>query len=96
MPARSCASACWAAVSANAMENIAIPDHITHIMVAGDNDQNFTGQKAAYALANRLVVHDKRKVQVVLPPNEGDFNDEIRRTEDGQVSDSGTPQRAMA
>lgn len=69
---------CWAAGSANAMENIAIPDHIKIVMVAGDNDNNYTGQKAAFVLANRLVVHDKRNVRVVLPRIAGDFNDELR------------------
>jgi len=70
---------CWAGVSANNLEKIAIPTHITSIMIAGDNDLSFTGQKAAYTLANRLKVHDKRdKVQVVIPEVAGhDFNDEI-------------------
>jgi putative DNA primase/helicase len=70
----------WAAVSADAMMNIALPEHITKVMVAGDNDTSFTGQKAAFTLANRLKVHDKRKVQVVLPNEpDTDFNDELKR-----------------
>jgi putative DNA primase/helicase len=69
---------CWACVNANAMENVALPDHITSVMVGSDNDSNFTGQKAAYSLANRLTIHDKRKVQVVVPADMGtDFNDEL-------------------
>lgn len=87
---------CWAAVSANAMENVALPDHIKRVMVAGDSDANFTGQKAAFVLANRLAVHDKRKTQVILPQAlNSDFNDELRANY-GQVSDSGKTERAMA
>jgi len=73
---------CWAAVSANAMENIAIPDHITHVLIGADNDASFTGQKAAYTLANRLTLHKqwKKKVTVEVPDEiDTDWNDEIRR-----------------
>lgn len=79
---------CWAAVSANAMENVALPIHLKKVMVAGDSDLTYTGQKAAFVLANRLHVHDKRKVQVVLPTKmDTDFNDEVREIY-GQVSNS--------
>lgn len=71
---------CWATVSANAMERVAIPDNITNVMIGADNDDSFTGQKAAFVLANRLTVHDKRKVQVVMPAMMGrDFNDELKQ-----------------
>lgn len=69
---------CWAATNANALENMAIPEHIKTVMVAADNDESFTGQKAAYTLANRLVVMDKKRVKVVVPKEAGtDFNDEV-------------------
>jgi len=72
---------CWAGISANNLEKIAIPEHISNIMVAGDNDLSFTGQKSAYILANRLVVHDKRRATVTLPSRDGnDFNDQIKET----------------
>lgn len=68
--------AVWAAVNANALTNLAVPDHITTVVIAADNDANFTGQKAAYALANRLVVHDKRNARVIVPNAVGDdWND---------------------
>jgi putative DNA primase/helicase len=79
---------CWAAVNAKAMENMALPEHLTNIMIAGDSDASFTGQKAAMCLANRLTVHDKRQVKVMLPEKlETDFNDELKE-QYGQVSDS--------
>jgi putative DNA primase/helicase len=70
---------CWAAVSADAMESIAIPEHIKIVMVAADSDESFKGQRSAFVLANRLVVHDKRIVKVIMPQTLGtDFNDELR------------------
>jgi putative DNA primase/helicase len=70
---------CWSAISANGLEQLAVPENVKTVMVAGDDDLNFTGQKAAFTLANRLAVHDKRRVTVVLPSISGaDFNDEIR------------------
>jgi len=75
---------CWAGVSANNLEKIAVPDHIENIMVAGDNDLSFTGQKAAYILANRLTVHDKRRAMVSIPTiTDTDFNDQLRNTNYG-------------
>jgi len=75
---------CWSLVSANNLEKAAIPEHIKHIMVAGDNDASYTGQKAAFILANRLTVHDKRRTTVVLPnAPHCDFNDSLRGTNYG-------------
>jgi putative DNA primase/helicase len=72
---------CWAAVSANNLERVALPEHIENIMIAGDNDDSFTGQKSAFILANRLTVHDKRKCTVALPSKANDFNDQLNGTD---------------
>lgn len=45
---------CWAAANAVLMEKFAVPDGVKAVSIFGDNDANFTGQKAAYTLANRL------------------------------------------
>jgi len=46
------------------------------IIVAGDNDTNYTGQKAAYTLANELSVRRGLSVTVEIPPTVGqDWND---------------------
>lgn len=46
----------WAAVSAGGMESWIPPEGVKRIVVFGDNDVTYTGQKAAYALAHRLAM----------------------------------------
>lgn len=46
----------WAAGSAEMMKKIEIPDTVKHVIVFSDSDTSFTGQMAAYTLANRLRV----------------------------------------
>ncbi len=68
----------WAALSSSLLKGFEPPKNIKEVHVFGDNDKNFTGQKAAYALANRLALKDIT-VQVFIPGTEGmDFLDEIR------------------
>lgn len=75
---------CWAAVNANAMERVAIPEHITEVIIGADNDSSFTGQKAAFTLANRLRVHDKRNVTVAIPDEvDTDWNDKLKEKANG-------------
>jgi putative DNA primase/helicase len=57
----------WATISANGMKKIAIPKTIKHVIIMGDNDSSFTGQAAAYELANRLTVRCDKTVQVFIP-----------------------------
>jgi len=57
----------WATISANGMKKIAIPKTIKHVIIMGDNDSSFTGQAAAYELANRLRVREKKTVEVFIP-----------------------------
>jgi putative DNA primase/helicase len=44
----------WATLSATLMESFEVPDNVTQLFVFADNDRNYTGQKAAYNLANRV------------------------------------------
>ena len=69
-----------ACLSSTIMEGYEPPEGIRKIIICGDSDANFTGQKSAYKLANRL--HNKDfLVEVRLPEIFGnDFADELWRT----------------
>ncbi|WP_037460709.1 DUF7146 domain-containing protein [Sinorhizobium fredii] len=68
----------WAALTAGNLESWTPPEGATEIHVFGDNDKNFAGQKAAYALAHRLSLH-RFNVAVHLPEQPGtDWNDVLR------------------
>lgn len=67
----------WAALSATLLAQVVLPK-ATEIYVCADNDANFTGQKAAYILANRLKIERDIPVHVHVPAEPGtDFLDEL-------------------
>jgi putative DNA primase/helicase len=70
----------WSAINANMMEQWEPPEEAEQIWIFGDNDESFTGQKVAYALANRLTVEQGKSVQVEIPKTVGDWNDELIRS----------------
>jgi putative DNA primase/helicase len=67
----------WACLNAGMMECWNPPEVCTEVVVFGDNDENYTGQAAAFALAKRLSVRkNPLKVQVEIPTEVGaDWND---------------------
>jgi putative DNA primase/helicase len=66
----------WACLDAHNLTRFSPPNGITHITVFADHDRNFTGQAAAYALAERLAKTTALKVAVMLPDEPGaDWND---------------------
>lgn len=66
----------WAAISAGGMRDWEAPEGLRHLIVFGDNDENFTGQTAAYSLANRLSLKGI-KTEVRIPAKVGtDWADE--------------------
>lgn len=66
----------WAAISAGGMRDWEAPKGLRHLIVFGDNDENFTGQTAAYSLANRLSLKGI-KTEVRIPAKTGtDWADE--------------------
>ena len=56
---------CWAAGSAQAMVNVVIPETVKVVWIYADADESFTGQKAAFDLANRLKIKEGKTVRVV-------------------------------
>lgn len=71
----------WAAVSSSLMEGFVPPAEVKEVMVFSDNDANFAGQKAAYTLANRLVLRDKIGATVLVPDKRGyDWLDQFNQT----------------
>jgi len=58
----------WAAINATMLEKWEPPEGVREVWVFGDNDPTFTGHKASYALANRLVVRRKIVTHVEIPP----------------------------
>jgi putative DNA primase/helicase len=70
----------WATVMSAMMESFKPPEGIKKIIIYGDCDGNYTGQKSAYTLANRLV-RDGYIVDVELPEVEGDWLDVAVRKE---------------
>ena len=69
----------WAAMNANNLGLFKPPTGVDRLMVFGDFDANFTGQAAAYRLANRLAVKGDVAVSVHIPES-GDWNDALRRS----------------
>ncbi len=72
---------CWAAANATLLEQFQPPEGITAVHIFSDNDANYTGQKSAYALANRLSLAGYG-VSVKVPDQVGqDFADQIKGVE---------------
>ena len=60
----------WAAVSAEGMKAVQLPESVRNVTVYGDNDSSGTGQRAAYALSVRLEA-EGRRVKVAIPDEPG-------------------------
>jgi putative DNA primase/helicase len=71
----------WAAISAPLLKKWRPPPGVEKVIIFGDNDENFTGQEAAYALAR--VLKNDVEVEVKIPSIPGwDWND-VQRNNDG-------------
>jgi putative DNA primase/helicase len=68
----------WSAVNGGLLSKWSPPPEVQMVHIFADNDQSFTGQAKAYALANRLVVQFKIKTMVHLPNDAGDWNDALK------------------
>lgn len=87
----------WAALNASNLERWNPPEGVRSVMVLGDNDaaKRFTGQRAAYALADRLAGQGLR-VTVLIPPDPGDWNDVWMREMANGTATTDTPSSRTA
>lgn len=60
----------WAATNAVLLEAWVPPQGVKRVLIAGDNDESYTGQSAAFNLARRLV-RDGYAVEIQIPPEVG-------------------------
>lgn len=68
----------WACLSAGQLAKFEPPTGTQRLVICGDNDANGTGQRAAYALASRLVTRLAREVRI--PDQVGtDWNDVLQQ-----------------
>lgn len=62
----------WSVIDSGQMEAFYPPDGIRKVVIFGDNDANFVGQKSAYRLANKLYLKDFIVDDPQIPPTRGD------------------------
>jgi putative DNA primase/helicase len=68
----------WAALTAHGVETFQPPPGLQRLHIFGDNDSNFTGQRAAFVLAHRLA--RTLEVLVNIPAEPGtDWNDALHQ-----------------
>jgi putative DNA primase/helicase len=70
----------WSAISAPILKAFEPPDVCKMLTIYADNDDNFTGQAAAYELGRRLKMSRPwLMVYVQVPPVVGDWNDILKK-----------------
>lgn len=57
----------WSALTSTLLESFKPPREVKTLMVISDNDANYSGQKAAYSLANKAVISYKINANVYVP-----------------------------
>ena len=76
---------CWSAMNTTLLEQFIPPEGVKTVVIYGDNDTNYAGQKSAYVLANRLsLIASKEQLdlstKVYFPAQPGtDFADELQQ-----------------
>ena len=80
----------WSCVSAQGIESFEPPEGVRGVVVFADNDPNFAGQKAAFAAAHRLKIKGF-EVEVCIPPEPGDWLDELLRRQKHEAEDEAMP-----
>jgi hypothetical protein len=69
---------CWAAGSAGGLKAVELPSEVRRVLVAADRDASGAGQRNAVIAYDRFRA-EGRQVDIVAPPDTGDFNDVLMR-----------------
>lgn len=76
--------ATWSCLSTSILAGFVPPEKIKRVVIFGDADTNYSGQKAAYILANKLYLAGLL-VEVMIPPEIGtDWNDLAIKLSEGR------------
>ena len=67
----------WPCLSAQLLQDREPPDFVHTVRIYADNDWNYTGQKAAYTLANKLSLKPYELKVVVYVAKNNDFLDDL-------------------
>lgn len=68
----------WSAINSELLKGWQPPASVGKVIIFGDNDENYAGQAAAYALAKRLA-SEGVPAEIRIPPTIGhDWNDELK------------------
>jgi putative DNA primase/helicase len=60
----------WSCVASKRLETFMPPDDVNELILAGDNDESFTGQSAVFNAANRIWVERKRRgIPIKITPH---------------------------
>jgi putative DNA primase/helicase len=73
----------WAGLDDGGVDRFIPPPEVTRLIIFGDNDANYAGQRAAFSLAKRAILVLKIKVEVRIPDRPADkskvdWNDVLR------------------
>lgn len=69
----------WSCISTSGIELFEPPQGVEHVIIFADHDKNFAGQAAAFRAAHRLALK-AYEVEVIVPPDHGDWLDHLIRT----------------
>ena len=70
----------WAALDANNLSSFEIPKDVKRLMIFADNDDSYTGRKAAFTLAWQANRKGLKATVHIPPTTNNDWNDEIGKT----------------
>lgn len=76
-----------AALNANMLEQLEIPDHVTELVILADNDSSFTGMKSAAVLANKVAMRKAPCEVTISSPafTDKDMLDALHQSQSGPI-----------